>query len=53
MNGKRKFASPSVMQVKKWQKAINIEEKLDILGQLEKGNKLMSISVQQETASVV
>ena len=34
MNEKRKYTSPSVLQMPKWRKTVGIEEKLDVIGQL-------------------
>jgi hypothetical protein len=50
MNERRKYASPSVMQVKKKRrKTISIEEKLDVIGQLEKGNELLTYAVMLDS----
>jgi hypothetical protein len=40
MSEKRKSVSPSAIQVKKQQKTINAEDKLDIISQLEKGERI-------------
>jgi len=45
MNEKHIYASPSVMQVKKRRKTVSIKEKWDVLGQLEKSNKLLTYAV--------
>jgi len=36
MSEEHKYASPSAVQVKNWQKTISTEEKLDVISQLEK-----------------
>jgi hypothetical protein len=43
MSEKRKYTSPSAMQVTKWQKTISIEEILEIIGRLEKGERIFDI----------
>jgi hypothetical protein len=40
MSEKRKPKSPSTIQVKNWQKTISIEERLDVVSQLEKGEQI-------------
>jgi hypothetical protein len=45
MSEKRKSASPSAIQVKNCQKTISIEEKLDIISRLEKGDELLIYTV--------
>jgi len=42
MSEKCKSTSPSAIQVKKWQKTITIEEKLDVMRLLEKINELLT-----------
>jgi hypothetical protein len=37
MSEKRKYVSPSAVQVKDWQKTVSTKEKLDVISQLEKG----------------
>ena len=49
MNEKLKSASPSVMQMKNQQKAISIEEILDVISQLEKGDKLLTCAVMLDS----
>jgi IS30 family transposase len=43
MSKKRKSASPSAIQVKNCRKTISIEEKLDIISRLEKGEWIVDI----------
>ena len=43
MNGKRKFTSPSAIQVKNWQKTVTSEEKLFVISSLEKGEQIVDI----------
>ena len=43
MSVKHKSTSPSAIQVKIWQKTINIEEKLDVINRLEKGEQIVDI----------
>jgi hypothetical protein len=38
-----KAASPRAIQVKNWQKTISIEEKLDVISWLEKGEQITAI----------
>ena len=45
MSEKRKSASPSVIQVKNRRKTIGIEEKLDVISRLEKGERIVDILV--------
>jgi hypothetical protein len=40
---KHKSASPSTIQVKIWQKTISLEEKLDVISRLEKGEQIVDI----------
>ena len=43
MSEECKSASPNAVQVKNWWKTINIEEKLDIISQREKGEQICYI----------
>jgi hypothetical protein len=43
MNDKCKSTSQSAIQVKNWWKAICIEEKLDVISRLEKGERIVHI----------
>jgi hypothetical protein len=43
MSEKRKSASPSAIQVKNRRKTIGIEEKLHVISQLEKGERIVDI----------
>ena len=43
MSEKCKSTSPSAIQVKNWPKTISIEEKLDIISWLEKGEQIVDI----------
>jgi hypothetical protein len=43
MSEKSKSASPSAIQVKNWQKTIRVTEKLDVISQLEKGERIVDI----------
>jgi len=43
MSDECKYASPSAVQVKNWQKTISTEEKLDVIRQLEKGYRIIDI----------
>ena len=43
MRYKWKSTPPSAIQVKNWQKMIDIEEKLDVVSQLEKGEQIVDI----------
>jgi hypothetical protein len=43
MSDKHKSASPCAMQVKNWWKTISIEEKLDLISRLEKGEWIFDI----------
>jgi hypothetical protein len=44
MSEKRESASPSAIQVKNRRKKIRIEEKLHVISQLEKGERIVDIS---------
>jgi len=37
MSEKRRYVSPSAVQVKDWQKTVSTKEKSDVISQLEKG----------------
>jgi hypothetical protein len=39
---KQKYTLPSAIQVKNWEKKIDIEEKLDTISQLEKGDRIVN-----------
>jgi hypothetical protein len=41
MSEKRKSASPSAIQVKNWPKAVGTEEKLDVISQVVKGERIV------------
>jgi len=43
MSDKCKSTSPSAIQVKNWWKTIGIEEKLDVISRLEKGEQIVHI----------
>jgi hypothetical protein len=43
MSEKHKFASPTAIQVKNWQKTISTVEKLDVISRLEKGERIVDI----------
>ena len=43
MNEKRKFTSPTTIQVKNWQRTMSTEEKLDEISRLEKGEQISDI----------
>jgi len=43
MSEKLKCASPSAIQVKNLQKTVSFEEKLDVISQLEKGERIVDI----------
>jgi len=43
MGDKPQSTAPSAIQVKNWQQTVRIEEKLDIIGQLEKGELIVNI----------
>jgi hypothetical protein len=43
MCAKCKSASPRAIRVKNWRKGISIEEKLDLISQLEKGEQIVAI----------
>jgi hypothetical protein len=40
---KPKYTAPSAIQVKNWRKTIRIEEKLDIISQLERGELIVDM----------
>ena len=43
MSGKCKFSSTSAIQVKRWQKTVSMEEKLDIISQLGEGEQIVDM----------
>ena len=43
MSEKLKSTSPSAIQVKNWWKAISIEERLDLISWLEKGERTVDV----------
>jgi len=43
MRDKRKSTPSSAIQVKNWQKMVDIEEKLDVISQPEKGERIGDI----------
>jgi hypothetical protein len=53
MSEKRKSASPSEIQVKNQWKTIGIEEKLDIINRLEKGERIVDTPVMLDSLMVV
>jgi len=47
---KYKSASPHAIQLKNWQKTVGTEEKIDIISQLEKGERIVDLQCNVEFA---
>jgi chromatin segregation and condensation protein Rec8/ScpA/Scc1 (kleisin family) len=46
MRGNQKSTPPNAIQVKNWQKIIDIEEKLDVISQLEKDEQILTYDIK-------